>query len=124
MIVTRVRNESGKPIGWRVVKQSENPHQQIMPKWINMMRTEDPGFVEMDEKSITLNTVDGPMVFKILEIPGKYCCHDGKRIEGPRSDGALSRAYVEQNFKNKKSPDPDHPAGYRTRNSYYTILES
>ena len=123
MIVTRVRDEDGKPLGWRVTK-GENPHQQIMPKWINQMRAEDRHFIDMSADAITLNTVDGPMVFKILEIPGKYCCFDGKRIEGPRSDGSLSRAYVKENFKGKKSPDPEHPAGYRTRTSYYTILEA
>lgn len=71
------------------------------------------GLLTMDKNTIVLNTVP-PMKFRIVRRPGYYCCHD----DAPMDDDKSAKAYLEQHFKGKPSPDRNNPAGYRRDNFY------
>lgn len=122
MRVEKIRDPNGKDLGWRVTKQDNDPHQQIIPKWVAQMEKESPGFVQKTEDAFILNTVDGPKVFRILEEPGSYCIHCGDRIEDARTTGEASRAHVQEQHANAPV-NIEHPCGYRVSNTYLTIME-
>lgn len=123
MLVIKVRDpETGEDQGWRVVKQGDDMHQQILPKWLHQMEMESPGFVTQTEDAFIMDTVDGEKVFRILEVPGSYCVHCGERIEDARTTGAASRKHVAELHADAPQNET-YPAGFRIRNSFLTILE-
>lgn len=55
-----------------------------------------------------------PLVLRIVEEPGYYCCHSGVQLPGE----VEAQQHVAANYANVPSPDPQNPAGYR-RTHYY-----
>lgn len=122
MRVEKVRDPNGRDLGWRVIKQDNDPHQQIIPRWVEQMQKESPGFIEKTDDAFILNTVDGRKVFRILEVPGSYCIHCGDRIEDARTTGEASREHV-KTLHADVPVNIDNPCGYRVANNYLTIME-
>lgn len=82
-----------------------------------------PGFVErgvaegwiiMGKGRIVLEGVGSKAIYRIMRIPGYYCCH----CEGPLPDGSAGKVHVALAHAEDKSPDTSNPAGYRRDNFF------
>ena len=80
------------------------------------------GWMFLSEKLITIKTPQGDMKWKIIAGPGRYCCHCGEKLMDDQT-GAAAREHVKAKHAGKKSPDAEHPAGYRMNNYYDCELE-
>lgn len=108
-------DEKDKPIidHVKVIRKSKNSKQNFSTKFIlNGFKSK---LVSIVDDVITLNTKP-ELNFKIIREPGYYCCHDDE----PCGTGAEARSYLEENFKDIESPDPNNPSGYRKDNFYAT----
>ena len=78
------------------------------------------GWLEATDKTITIHSTDGDIVYNIVKKPGRYCCHcDDKLIDD--ATGEAAREHVAKKHAGKQSPDPENPSGYKMRN--YTKCE-
>lgn len=71
------------------------------------------GWLSLASGQITIQSKP-PVVYRVLKVPGYYCCHDGARM----TDGAAARAYIAAKFAGKPSPDRNNPSGYAKLNHY------
>lgn len=81
--------------------------QKITQPLINKLMGE--GLYSVNRDIITIHTSPKELKFKVVAIPGYYCCFDGKNL----ADQFEARKYVAENFAGEESPDPQNPAGYR-----------
>lgn len=76
------------------------------------------------DKTITMHTVDGDMLFNIDHPPTRVCLLCGEQLpnedrdgsntpQGHPNMGAAARAHMEEKHKGEASPDPQHPLGYK-----------
>jgi len=78
------------------------------------------GWMRMDDKYIYIKTTEEELVYKINKRPGYYCCFDDKYFESVD----MVKSWVESNYKDKESPDPQNPLGYKKLNHYECVLEA
>ncbi len=97
-----------------VKRYSEN--QKFSQKFINNMMAD--GFVTMTQGKIVLHT-QPELTYAIKQVPGYYCCHDGKKMDG----AAEAQKYIDENFAGVESPDKNNPAGYCKQDFYNCVLE-
>ncbi len=76
------------------------------------------GWMSIGNGMITLKSKPGDVSYKIVRIPGYYCCHTNVMLDGE----VAARRHVAEKFDGKASPDPANPAGYRKDNFYYCEL--
>ena len=62
-----------------------------------------------------VNFVD--VTYKILRVPGHYCCHCNEKIEDD-GRGTQAREHLRTAHFGVESPDPQNPSGWR-RDSFY-----
>jgi len=84
-------------------------------------RGQAEGWLARDGDKITITTgpKDPDLIYKIVVLPGTYCCHCGEAAGN--SKAAL--AHVKKEHKGKKSPSANHPAGYAVHHFYMCELE-
>ena len=87
------------------------------------------GILSIGARKLTFKTVDGQpdLVYKILTIPGIYCCH----CNAKQPDSNTAKAHVAAEHAGIPSPDvkpcgagiSGNPAGYRQDNFFTCELE-
>ncbi len=87
------------------------PRQNFSPSLIEGAIAE--GWVAMGDGQIVLRT-EPPASYRIVRVPGYYCCHCQKKLE----DGPSGKTHVEAVHAGQTSPDPGNPSGYRRDNFY------
>lgn len=112
--------------GIQLIKLAATRRHHFGKTWI--AKHIDRGFVTKTDKAITLHTVDGDMKFSIDHPPGRYCLHcdtalpnedeDGGFPAGHPELGKAARAHVAKEHKGAKSPNPNHPHGYKHKPYY------
>ena len=72
------------------------------------------GWLSIVDGRVILRTADGdPSIeFSILEAPGTFCCFCNAR----QASSPDAQAHIAAKHADKKSPDPQNPAGYRVDN--------
>ncbi len=83
------------------------------------------GWLSMGDGRLVLHAEPEALTYRIVRVPGAYCCHCDEPVEGGLTPEAAARtmAYVAQTHPGEECPDPHHPAGYRQENCYTTVLE-
>jgi len=66
---------------------------------------------------ITLHVQPEDLVYTIVRVPGRYCCHCKEKLVDDTS-GQMARAHVASAHEGDVSPDTQHPAGYVMLNHY------
>jgi hypothetical protein len=112
--------------GIQLIKLAPARRHHFGQAWLD--RHIDRGFVTKTDKDITLHTVDGDMKFSVDHVPGRYCLHCNAALPNEDSEGAYpaghpklgeaARKHVAKDHKGAKSPNPNHPHGYKNK-SYY-----
>lgn len=110
-----VLSEDGKPILTSVRMIQHSKTQKFTPNFVNQALAD--GLISMMKNQIVMHTVP-ELTYKIVRIPGYYCCFDNKRLSGE----AQAKKYVDDHFSDQKSPDSSHPAGYRKDNFFFCEL--
>ena len=95
---------------------SHNKTQNFTQKFID--KGIEEGYVTLSKGNITIHAKPNDLVYKIVRMPGWYCCHDDKKMESSED----AKRYLIRNFKGKKSPDSNNPSGYRKDNFYHCKL--
>ena len=81
------------------------------------------GWIKIEGEYLILNVHPEPLRYKILRLPGRYCCHCGEKL--PDDDGGeLSRIHLAQYHLNVPSPDSKWQAGYMRLNEYQCTLDA
>ena len=73
------------------------------------------GWLDASDKTITIHTTDGDLVYNIVKKPGRYCCHCGEKLQDDAT-GETAREHVAKKHAGKQSPDPENPSGYKMQN--------
>ena len=83
------------------------------------------GWLSIGEGQIRLEATPEALVYRIVRVPGAYCCHCDEPVAGGASAAAVAKSmeHVTQAHLGAASPDPINPAGYRTENCYTAVLE-
>lgn len=82
------------------------------------------GWVSIGRTVLTLHTQNqGDFSFKILRVPGTYCCHCETQLEDDPT-GRTGRDHVRGQHEGQASPDPSNPLGFRYTNAYECELEA
>lgn len=76
------------------------------------------GWMTLGGGRIALDTRP-PLTYKILRVPGHYCCHCGAKLDG--DDAA--RAHIAAAHAGLPSPDKSNPAGYELIHCYDCVKE-
>ena len=101
-----VRDADDKPIISRIDVKRISEKQNFSRKFID--KTLEEGFMSMNKGEIILHT-NPELTFKVIRVPGIYCCFTNKRL----GDQKEARAYIKANYLDKESPDANNPEGYR-----------
>lgn len=84
--------------------------QKFSPRIINTAVIE--GWMTLGKGLLTIHGEEGDVVYKVLRIPGYYCCFCGGKLDGE----VKSRAHVLELHKDAKKPNTrasrNNPAGY------------
>jgi hypothetical protein len=81
--------------------------QKLTQPLINQLILE--GLCSINRDTITIHTEPEELRYKVIAIPGYYCCFDNAKL----ADQFEARKYIAENFAEQESPDPQNPAGYR-----------
>ncbi len=83
------------------------------------------GWLGMAGGRITITAEPENLTYRIVRVPGAYCCHCDAPVPGGLTVAlaAESLAHVAQVHPGDESPDPHNPAGYRVESCYGTVLE-
>jgi hypothetical protein len=73
------------------------------------------GWLSFADGEFRIRTADGDVAFRVLELPGVYCCHCGSKLD---AGNEVAQAHVADHHADDASPDPQHPAGYRVSHAY------
>ena len=79
------------------------------------------GWMTLTKGRIVLHTKP-EVSYKIVRIPGRYCCFSGDKLPDDAT-GAAAQAHIASNHKGKKSPDKQNPSGYCMLNAYDCVKE-
>lgn len=90
------------------------PRQRFSPGLIERGIVE--GWIQLGDNMVKLRT-DPPATYKIVRMPGYYCCHCNESL----SDSPSGPIHVSMAHPGKKSPDPFNPSGFRKDNFYECI---
>ena len=82
-------------------------------------RGAEEGWITLAEGNITLKTADGPIAFRVVRVPGLYCCHCGVAVHG----SAAARAHIAAEHPGQASPDPENPSGYMVTHAYKGVQQ-
>ncbi len=117
MQVKRIfKHDTGKPVFDHLKIIRAGKVQNFTQKFINKGMTN--GFVTMSKGQIIIHGKPVDLSYKVVRIPGYYCCHDDAPLGGEKE----AREYLEKNFKGKKSPCSNNPSGYRKDNFFHCEL--
>ncbi len=83
------------------------------------------GWLTLGDGRITLKTAGSldNVVYRIVRVPGHYCCHCGEKIEDD-GRGTQAREHLAREHTDVRSPDPQNPSGWRRDAFYACELES
>lgn len=75
------------------------------------------GWISLGGGGLRLRTAPDieDVAFKVLEVPGAYCCHCGVKLQGGND---IAQAHVAEHHPDHESPDPENPSGYRVSHAY------
>ena len=84
------------------------------------------GWLSIGNGCMTINAIAGALTYRIVRVPGAYCCHCLESVPGGDSLAAAKESlqHVTQAHQGEDSPDPSNPAGYRMENCYTVVLEA
>lgn len=126
MEIKRIYKDTNKPLNKKkinggldvdhVVLRRLTDTQKFTQRVIDQGVTE--GFLSIIKGELVFHTKPKDTKYRIIRKPGHYCCFDGQFL----TDEKTARKYVADNFRGQKSPDKDHPAGYRKDNFYFCEL--
>lgn len=92
--------------------------QHFSPNLIDIGTEE--GWLTYSGGYITIRSVNaGELKYRVACVPGYYCCHCGKSLDGE----VAARQHVKAEHDGQKSPDLTNPSGYRRDHHYTCILE-
>lgn len=92
-------------------------HQHFSPDMV--FRGGQAGWLVSGGGKLTVRGVDGAITYKVVRVPGYYCCH----CKAPMDDGLTARAHLAEKHAGEKSPDPSNPSGYERINYYDCVRE-
>lgn len=69
----------------------------------------DQGWISRGKKRITIHGADGDIEYRVLRVPGYYCCHTGRDLGSEKK----AKAHIAELYPDTSSPDPNNPSGYR-----------
>lgn len=118
MILKRLYDHSGEtPVvnGIKVLRAKATQH--FSPNILETGQRE--GWMTVSGNVVTILS-DPPVVYRIVRVPGYYCCH----CQRPLDDGGVARAHLAAEHDGEGSPDPSNPAGYRRDNFYACAREA
>jgi hypothetical protein len=122
-------DDEGKPVGLKGVEvRAFGKKQKFSPQ--SLLEGQAQGWLSMENGVITVRGLNETVRYRVVRMPGYYCCHCGEKLEGDPSimdgtEGAKKRsAHVMEKHADKKSPDPENPSGYMGTNSFKGVLES
>ncbi len=78
------------------------------------------GWLSMAGGRITLHAEDGEHVYRVVRVPGTYCCHCGVSVH----DAGGARAHIAAEHEGATSPDPENPSGYMRTHAFKGVRES
>lgn len=79
------------------------------------------GWLTLGDGRVTLKTGAADVVYRIMRLPGHYCCFCEEKIE---DDGRGTQARKHIVMHTLPSPDANNPSGWRKDNFYFCVLES
>lgn len=111
-----LRMKGGGPVVKGVEVLRAGPRQKFSPEVIITGGAE--GWLSFNEGKITIKAIDGSLtVYRVLRVPGYYCCHCGEKLPGdPQSEeDRKNNGHRIEHAKAHGAPSPDreNPAGYR-----------
>lgn len=80
------------------------------------------GWLSMGDGRITIHAESGDVALKIVQRPGRYCCHCEEKLDDD-ARGEAARAHVMTHHAGTESPDKQNPAGYCCINAYVCAKE-
>ncbi len=83
------------------------------------------GWLSMGDGRIVLHAEPENLTYRIVRVPGAYCCHCDEPVVGGLTPALAleSMRHVAQAHAGEECADPHHPSGYRQENCYTTVLE-
>lgn len=109
-------HDTGQPVFSHLKIMRHGKVQNFTQKFIN--RGMQDGFLTMSKGEIIIHAQPKDLTYKIVRVPGYYCCHDDAPVANERE----AREYIEKNHKGKECDDPNNPSGYRKDNFYHCEL--
>jgi hypothetical protein len=81
------------------------------------------GWIDIDMNAGLLTVIAKPenLLYKIVRVPGRYCCYCGEKL-GDDTSGEIARGHVRRYHSSEVSPDTQNPAGYCMLNYYECML--
>lgn len=107
--------------GIKLKRISGDGKQKFSPKLIKT--GQDEHWLSVAGSNVILHAEGGDVIFKVLSIPGRYCCHCGIKLTDDQT-GEAARAHVAGEHAGKKSLDAENLSGYRMQNYYDCELEA
>ena len=107
--------------GIRIKRISADGKQKFPTKLVK--QGQDERWLSVVRGTIVIHDKGGDAVFKVLAIPGRYCCHCGEKLTDDPT-GEAARKHVAEKHAGKISPDPENPSGYAMQNYYDCELEA
>jgi len=107
--------------GIKLKRMSADGKQRFAPKLVKI--GQDEHWLSVTGGKIIIHDEGGDVPFKVLKVPGRYCCHCGEKLTDD-ADGAAARKHVVEHHVGKKSPDEQNPSGYVMQNYYDCELEA
>ena len=102
-------------VGVQILRANDRMH--FSPRLIEQGSIQ--GWLTLSDGKLIIKGQDNKVSYKIEHTPGFFCCH----CEKPLGDGSSGAIHVQGFHKNKKSPDPGNPAGYRKDNFFDCVKE-
>lgn len=88
----------------------------------------EEGWLTLEADRIAIAAEDGPVVYRIERMPGRYCCHCDAKLDdddftNPGRPGEHARDHVATEHGDAPSPDPENKSGYRCIRYYDCVRE-
>ena len=113
MLLKRIYDHSGDtPVLDHIKAIRTSKVQKFTQKFIDKSVFE--GFATLSKGKIILHAKPKDLTYKIVRVPGMYCCFDNAPMENQKS----ARKYVKDYYADTESPDSNNPSGYR-KDAFY-----